>query len=243
MTDTQDAIRQNLAIVRERMKEAAAKAGRPEEQVRLLVVSKKQSIALIQQAIRAGIRYFGENYPEEAAEKLAFFKKESSLEWDLIGHIQSRKAALVADGFNLIHSVDSLKIAEKLNRLRPEDSPAQRCLIEINIAAEENKDGYRLDSAEGRAHFYKELEAIASCGRLDMVGLMGMPPLQTDPEKNRACFAALRDLKDKLNGRFGLNLQELSMGTSHDYEIAIEEGATIIRLGEAILGKRIYQKE
>ena len=238
MPESVDLIRERTDRVKAAMSLSAVKAGRPMACTRLLVVTKRQRIETIQAAIDAGLSCFGENYPEEAASKLAWFKEESGIHWEMIGHIQSRKANLVAHGFDLIHSVDSLKLASKINRLHEGSEYAQNILIEVNIAAEVNKDGYRVDSESERSAFLAELEAIAKLENLKVIGLMGMPPLQNDPEANRVHFAALKNLQGALNERFGWSMNELSMGTSADYQVAIEEGATVIRIGEAILGKR-----
>lgn len=238
MPELVDLIRERTDRVKSAMSLSAAKAGRPMECTRLLVVTKRQSIETIQAAIEAGLSCFGENYPEEAATKLTWFKEEPGIHWEMIGHVQSRKANLVAYGFDLIHSVDSLKLASKINRLREGSENVQNILIEVNIAAELNKDGYRVDSESEKSAFLAELEAVAELENLKVVGLMGMPPLQEDPEANRVHFASLKKLQENLNKRLGWSMHELSMGTSVDFQVAIEEGATVIRIGEAILGKR-----
>jgi pyridoxal phosphate enzyme (YggS family) len=218
-----DLIRERVSSVKEAMVTAATKAGRPADSMRLLVVTKRHSIETIQAAIEAGLSRFGENYPEEAAAKISQFNKNPNIHWEMIGHIQSRKANLIAHGFDLIHSVDSLKLASKIDRLREPSELAQNILIEVNIAAETNKDGFRVDSETAISDLYKELESIAEL---------------ENPETNRFYFAALRELREALNERYDWKLNELSMGTSADFQVAIEEGATVIRIGEAILGKR-----
>ena len=238
MTKMVDVIRQRVAEVKAAMAGAAAKVGRPADSTRLLVVTKLHSVETIQAAIEAGLSTFGENYAEEAAFKMAQFKYQPSIHWEMIGHIQSRKANLVAHGFDLIHSMDSLKLASKIGRLREATKCAQNILIEVNIAAEANKDGYRVDSQTAKDLFYMDLESFARLENLRVIGLMGMPPLQDRPEPNRIHFAALRELLEEVNKRFGWKMNELSMGTSFDFQVAIEEGATVIRIGEAILGKR-----
>ena len=238
MTELADLIRERAAQVKAAMSLAASKAGRPADRTRLLVVTKRNSVETIQAAIEAGLTTFAENYPEEAASKLAYFRNHHSIHWEMIGHIQSRKANLVAQGFDLIHSVDSLKLASKLYRLRVASECPQKILIEVNIAAEANKDGYCIDTENAKSLFYSDLEAIARLENLKLIGLMGMPPLQEKPEGNRVHFAALRELLDSINKRYGWKMSELSMGTSSDFQVAIEEGATVVRVGEAILGKR-----
>lgn len=239
MAELADLIRERASGVKAAMLTAAAKAGRPIDCTRLLVVTKRRSVETIQAAIEAGLLWFGENYPEEGATKIAWFKEQPGNHWEMIGHIQSRKANLVAHGYDLIHSVDSLKLASKIDRLRQTSEGAQNILLEVNIAAEDNKSGYRVDSEVAKSTFYTELEAIAELENLKVTGLMGMPPLQENPEDNRVYFAALRELLQAVHVRYGWKLHELSMGTSADFVVAIEEGATVIRIGEAILGKRI----
>ena len=238
MTESVDLIRERVAQVKAAVSLAASKAGRPVDDTRLLVVTKLHNVETIQAAIEAGLSTFGENYAEEAASKMAQFKDQPSIHWEMIGHIQSRKANLVAHGFNLIHSVDSLKLASKIDRLRESSELTQNILVEVNIAAEPNKEGYRVDTENARDLFYMELEAIAKLENLKLSGLMGMPPLQEKPENNRVHFAALRELLDAINKLYSWKMSELSMGTSTDFQVAIEEGATVIRVGEAILGKR-----
>jgi len=238
LSELADLIRERAARVQEAMRQAERRAGRPAESTRLLVVTKRHSIETIQAAIDAGLSVFGENYPEEAVTKLEWFKAQPSVHWEMIGHIQSRKADLVAHGYDLIHSIDSLKLASRVDRFHQGLGGPQKVLLEINIASEENKSGFRIDSESAKSQFYEELEAIAKLGNLRISGLMGMPPLQDNPEANRAFFAALRELQECLNIRYDWNFNELSMGTSVDFEVAIEEGASVIRVGEAILGKR-----
>ena len=238
MGELTELIRERASKVQDSMRRAERRANRPAESCRLVVVTKRHCRETIQAAIEAGLSVFGENYPEEAVSKMHWFKEQSSLHWEMIGHIQSRKADLVAHGFDLIHSMDSLKLATRVDRFRGQSEGIQKVLLEINIAAELNKSGFRIDNESTRDQFFKELEAIAKLENLKICGLMGMPPLQDNPEANRVYFAALKKLLDNINARYDWNLHELSMGTSTDFEVAIEEGATIIRVGEAILGKR-----
>ncbi|HSN94672.1 MAG TPA: YggS family pyridoxal phosphate-dependent enzyme [Anaerolineaceae bacterium] len=238
MAELVDIIRQRASYVQAAMLQAAASAKRPIGSTRLVVVTKLHSVETIEAAIEAGLSTFGENYPEEAASKIAQFKDRTDIHWEMIGHIQSRKANLIAHGYDLVHSVDSLKLATKIDRLREESESPQDILCEVNIASEANKGGYVVDSERNKELFLNELETISGLKRLRIIGLMGMPPLQENPETNRVHFSALRDLLVEVNGHFGWKLSELSMGTSSDFQVAIEEGATVIRIGEAILGKR-----
>jgi hypothetical protein len=225
-------ITDRLARVRESIAQSAAKAGRRAEDVEIVTVSKRQPEASIRAAYACGLRCFGENYPEEALVKIENLNDLSGIQWDIIGHIQSRKAKLIADRVARVHSVDSLKLAGLLSQLRPADMPALDVLLEVNVSGEASKGGFSAQSLP-------VVDEISSLPRLRLRGLMTMPPLQTEMEENRVYFRKLRALLDFLNGACpGLELRELSMGTSSDYPVAIEEGATLIRLGEAILGAR-----
>jgi len=232
-------ITDRLARVRESIAQSAAKAGRRAEDVEIVTVSKRQPEASIRAAYACGLRCFGENYPEEALVKIENLSGLSGIQWDIIGHIQRRKAKLIADRVARVHSVDSLKLAELLSQLRPADMPALDVLLEVNVSGEASKGGFSAQSPADWADLLPVVDEISSLPRLRLRGLMTMPPLQTEMEENRVYFRKLRALLDFLNGACpGLELRELSMGTSSDYPVAIEEGATLIRLGEAILGAR-----
>lgn len=234
-----ETIAERLAGVRESVARSAARAGRRAEDVEIVTVSKRQPEALIRAAYACGLRCFGENYPEEALVKIQNLNDLPELQWDIIGHIQSRKAKLIAGRVARVHSVDSLKLAGLLSQLRPAEMPALDVLLEVNISGEASKGGFLAQSLADWASLLPVLDEISRLPRLRLCGLMTMPPLQTDMEENRIYFRKLRTLLEFLNeARPQLVLQELSMGTSSDYPVAIEEGATLIRLGEAILGAR-----
>jgi len=248
VTDTID-IAANLISIRERIAAAARRAGRSPDEVMLLAVSKTHPVALIEQALAAGQRDFGENLVEEAWAKFgdatsatASPTPPSSSEFPqaarprphLIGPIQSRKAALaVACRPALIHAVDRLKIARRLDRFAAEAGLVLEVLLEVNVAGEASKFGFTPE-AVGR-----EAEAILALPHLRVRGLMTIPPYVPDPQAARPHFAALRGLRDQLAQRYPqADWRTLSMGMSHDFETAIEEGATIVRVGTAIFGSR-----
>ena len=234
-----ETIRARLAQVRERIARAAAAAGRDPAAVRLVVVSKSQPLETVRAAVAAGARILGENYPEEAAGKMAALGTDGPAEWHMIGHVQSRKAALVAGRFGLFHALDSLKLAAKLDRLCLQAGTLQDVLLEFNVGLEASKYGWPAADAAALDGLLPELESVLACAGLRVRGLMAMPPLGTAPETARPYFVRLRRLQDALRRRFPqADWSQLSMGTSSDFEIAVQEGATLVRVGQAILGSR-----
>lgn len=222
-------IRQNLESVRNRIRAVATRAGRDPAAIRLVAVSKTKPADLIREAFEAGQTAFGENYAQEMKEK-ADALAGLPIEWHFIGHLQRNKAKVVAPIASWIESIDSNELAEAIDR-----HTAQRisCLIEVNVGDESSKSGARAEDvvAIGRR--------IVALDHLDLKGLMIIPPYDPDPEKSRPFFRALRELRDQLIPTLGAeHLRELSMGMSHDFEAAIEEGATIVRIGTAIFGER-----
>jgi len=231
----------NLAQVRERVAAAARRAGRLPDEITLLAVSKTHPVALIEQALTAGQRDFGENLVEEAWAKfadpnsdLAGLPNGDQPRLHLIGPIQSRKAALaVACRPALIHAVDRLKIAVRLDRFAAEAGLALDVLLEVNVAGEASKFGFTPQAV------LRGAEAILALPHLRVRGLMTIPPYEPDPEAARPTFAALRQLQGQLSQRYPqADWRHLSMGMSHDFETAIEEGATVVRVGTAIFGTR-----
>jgi PLP dependent protein len=230
---------ENLAVVRAKIAIAARSARRDPVQVRLLVVSKAQTKEVVQAAYQAGLRCFGENYPQEAEAKIEQMADLPGLEWHMIGHLQSRKAPVVARCFQMIHSIDSLSLAEKLNRALAVEAKTLPALLEINVGGEASKFGWSGTKEEEWPEFLPDFEKILTLPFLKIVGLMTMPPLFENAEDARPYFRQLRRLREWLSTTLPSgNWQELSMGTSADYEIAIQEGATIVRIGQAILGPR-----
>ncbi len=221
-------IERRLEIARARITAAASRAGRDPASIRLVLASKTQPSEAIRAASRAGARDFGENYVQEAIAKRAELADLTEIRWHLIGHLQTNKARAAASAFALIHSVDSVRLAEALGRAQP--SPRVRALIEVNLGAEASKSGVAPDAVAAL------LDAVR--GKIEIEGLMTIPPPTAGAETTRPYFARLREMRDRLAVQSGLALSELSMGMTDDFEIAIEEGATIVRIGRAVFGDR-----
>jgi hypothetical protein len=218
---------------------AARASGRDPDAVRLVVVTKAQPIEAVQAAVQAGARILGENYPEESVSKILAVEPEIGVEWHMIGHVQSRKARLVIEHFDLLQSLDSLKLAERLNRMALEAGRVLPVMLEFNVGGEESKYGWPAAQEKDWPGLYPVIETILSLQNLQLRGLMTMPPLETDPEDARVYFRTLRLLRDHLANRYTqADWRELSMGTSADYEVAVQEGATLVRIGTAIVGPR-----
>jgi pyridoxal phosphate enzyme (YggS family) len=230
------AIADNLARVRQRIADAARRAGRRPEEIALMAVTKTFPPAIIHEAYASGQRLFGENRVQEFVEKAPALTDLSSIEFHLIGHLQSNKAAKAAQIFAGIDSVDSLHLAEKLNAAAGKTGKRLPVLIEINVGGEAAKSGVAPNSPELEAL----LTAVPRFKRLEFRGLMSIPPFTEDPEDARPYFRALRQLRDQIAGRKlpAVSMDVLSMGMSHDFEIAIEEGSTCVRVGTAIFGPR-----
>ncbi len=227
----------NLAEIRERIARAAQRAGRAPGEVALMAVSKTHPAAAIVEAMAAGQSLFGENRVQEFAGKHdELLAQPVRGKFHFIGHLQSNKAALAAELFDAIDSVDSLRLAERLNQAAERLKRHLDVLIEINIGGETAKSGLDPESAELRTL----LDAQVRLANLAIRGYMTVPPFTDDPEGARASFRQLRQLRDHLSARSGLALTELSMGMSHDFEVAIEEGSTCVRVGTAIFGARPY---
>lgn len=225
-------IADNLARIQERINRAALRCGRKPEDIRLVAVSKTVPAERIREAVSAGATILGENYIQEAREKIALIGTEA--EWHFIGHVQSNKAKFAAELFSMIHSVDRLTLADELNKEAAKKNKILPVLIQVNISGEETKSG--IDAAGTR----QLVQQAAQFPHLLVQGLMTMPPWFEDPEEARPYFRALRKLRDELAGEKipNVSLTELSMGMSGDFEAAIEEGATLVRIGTAIFGER-----
>ena len=221
---------------------AAQKSNRKPEDIRLVVVTKSQPVEVAQAAIEAGVRILGENYPEEGVTKIQSLREQSGVEWHMIGHVQSRKARLVVDHFALLHSLHSLKLAQRLNRFAMESNRILLVLLEFNVGGEESKSGWEASDESKWEALLPDVQSILELPKLSVRGLMTMPPLGMDPEESRRFFLRLRLLRDHLAKHFPqADWRELSMGTSTDYAVAVEEGATLVRVGTAIVGARKYQ--
>jgi len=208
---------------------AAGRAGREAASVTLVAVSKTVPVEVVREALAAGVTILGENRVQEARDKIAVLSGRAT--WHLVGHLQTNKAKLAVQLFDLIHSLDSPRLAEALDRSAEQAGRVVRCLVEVNLGGEESKSG---TTEEGVRPL---LEEAARLAHLRIEGLMTVPPFLPDPEQVRPFFRRLRSLRDKLAGE-GFRLAELSMGMTHDFEVAIEEGATMVRIGTAIFGPR-----
>ena len=231
-------IRERYQRTLEQIAETAVACGRAAGAVRLVVVSKSQPLEVLQASISAGIACFGENYVEEAVAKIAALQG-TGVEWHMIGHVQSRKAEAVAAHFDMLHSLDSQKLANRLDRFCGELNRRLPVLLEFNVSGEESKSGLPAWEQERWAELASEIEPILGLPHLQVRGLMSMPPFFDDPERTRPYFQRLRRLQEFLAKRYpGTQWQELSMGTSVDFLAAVQEGATFVRIGQAILGPR-----
>jgi PLP dependent protein len=233
------AIAENIALIQHRIESACKRAGRSPDYVRLMAVSKTHPAPAIHEAHRAGIRVFGENRVQEFALKAPELDHLDA-QFHLIGHLQSNKSSKAAELFSAIDSVDSLKLARRLNADAQALSKKLGVLIEINIGGESAKSGFAPDSAE----LDELLQAAASLPNLAIRGLMAIPPHTDAPHRARPYFQKLRKLRDDIAARnlSGISMDELSIGMSHDFEVAIEEGSTCIRIGTAIFGNRNTSK-
>ncbi len=229
-------IADNLARVRERMERAARAAGRSPADIALMAVSKTFPADRIREAYTAGQRLFGENRVQEFAGKAEELYGLSGADFHLIGHLQTNKAAKAAELFTAVDSVDSLRLAEKLDAAARNDGKTLPVLLELNLGGEESKSGLAPDSPE----LEELLAAAPRLEHLEIRGLMTIPPFTEDPEGARPYFRRLRELRDRLGARKlpRVALDVLSMGMSHDFEVAIQEGSTCVRVGTAIFGER-----
>lgn len=229
-------IAENILRIRERIAAAAKRVGRDPRSITLMAVSKTVEPGRIIQAYAAGVRFFGENRVQEFEEKLPALKTLTNAEWHLIGHLQSNKARKAAEIFGAVDSVDSLRLAERLNRAAEEADMMLPVLIEVNVGCEASKTGVPLDSPDLEAL----LQGMKDLGHLELRGLMAVPPLTENQEAARPYFRLLRDLRDSIAARklARVSMSALSLGMSHDFEVAIEEGSTCVRVGTAIFGER-----
>jgi pyridoxal phosphate enzyme (YggS family) len=242
MINLVDSIRENHQRVLDQISAAARRSNRNTNDIRLVVVTKTQPLEIVQAALDAGIRIFGENYPEEGVTKIQSLPSQSGVEWHMIGHVQSRKASLVAEHFALLHSLDSLKLARRLDRFAAEQHRVLPVLLEFNVGGEESKSGWEASQENLWDTLLPEIAELLQLPNLSVHGLMTMPPLGTEPEASRRFFLRLRLLRDHLAASFPeADWHELSMGTSTDFEVAVEEGATLVRVGTAIVGARNYK--
>ena len=242
MPDLVSSIREKYQSTLDQITSAAHKSHRDPNEVRLVVVTKSQPVEVVQAALEAGVRIFGENYPEEAVIKIQGLGAQTGVEWHMIGHVQSRKARLVVDHFALLHSLDSLKLAQRLDGFAAEHNKVLPVLLEFNVGGEESKAGWDASEASKWGVLLPEIASVVELPSLRVQGLMTMPPLENEMEDSRRYFQSLRNLCDHLASQFPqADWHELSMGTSADYAIAVEEGATLVRVGTAIVGARKFK--
>ena len=244
MSELVSYIRERYLQTLDKIAIAARSAGREPESIKLVVVTKAQPVEVAQAAIEAGAHILGENYPEEGVMKLQSLREFSAVEWHMIGHVQSRKAQLVAENFNFLHSLDSLKLARKLDRFCGEAKRILPVLLEFNVGAEESKSGWSAWDEEMWPALLNEISSVLALSNLKVSGLMAMPPLGETAEFSRPFFKKMKRLQEYLSLQLPqADFSELSMGTSSDYEVAVQEGATLVRVGTAIVGPRQYKTE
>ena len=228
-----DSIKDRLEKVKDRIQRAAEGCHRDPETIRLVAVSKTMPVSKVQEAIQAGVTVLGENYVQEARDKINSLIS-FAVSWHFIGHLQSNKAKYAVRLFDLIHSVDSLKLARELNKQAQKNAKIQQILIQVNISQEETKSGICVEDAVNL------ISEISRMENLSIKGLMTMPPYFNQPEKVQPFFTALRELRDQIESKAipNVSMDQLSMGMTGDFEVAIEEGATMVRVGTAIFGER-----
>ena len=243
MTDAATRIAQRVSQLQEKIQRAAVGAGRNPADIALVVVSKTHGPAFVEAAYALGLRHFGESRVEEAEQKLPALSKHADMVWHMVGPIQSRKAKRAAALFSRVHSVDRLKLAQRLSQAAVAQGRTLDVLLEVNLSGEESKHGFDLSRwpHDGRepASFIEAVEAMLRLPNLRVDGLMTMAPLDPDPETARPVFAGLANLRDSLAERLPETAwTHLSMGMTGDFEVAIQEGATMLRIGQAVFGPR-----
>jgi hypothetical protein len=235
----QEALQANLQRVQERIVAAARQAGRNPEEIKLVLVTKGHPADLIEEMLELGITAIGESYLEEALEKQTALAAYPDVEWHMIGHVQSRKAAEVATHFDWMHSLGRLKVALKLDAAAQAAGKRLPVLLQVNVSGEDSKFGLPLPAADAWREWQPELEAILQLAHIEVRGLMSMAPHVGDPADARPYFERTRQLSDRLRDAYPeKGWSELSMGMSNDFEAAVLEGATLLRIGSAILGPR-----
>jgi pyridoxal phosphate enzyme (YggS family) len=226
-------IAENLERVRGQITQAAAKAHRSEDEIELVAIAKKHPAEKVREAVEAGQTLFGESRVQEARVKIS--ELPSNLRWHFVGHLQKNKIRHALPLFELFHGVDSLALAQEMNRIAAEEGGHLRALLEVNVAGEGSKFGFKAET------LHAEMGSLLELPRLSIEGLMCIPPLADEAEASRKYFVQLRELRDSLEKEFDLRLPHLSMGMTQDFWIAVEEGATLVRVGTAIFGERPKQ--
>ncbi len=235
-----ETIHANFDNVLKRVAAAADEVGRDADEIKLIVVTKGHSVEVARAAVQAGAKCLGENYLQEALPKMDALS-DAEVEWHMIGHVQSRKARAVVENFAWMHSLDRLKLARRCDQFAAQIDERFPVLLECNVSGEASKHGWPVWDEGLWSNFAEQLAPLFDFDHLKVRGLMTMPPFEPDPENARPYFQKLSRLRDFLADRFPqADWGELSMGMSNDYEVAIQEGATIIRVGTAIVGARTY---
>jgi PLP dependent protein len=223
-------IAENLERVREQIASAAANSGRSADDVELVAISKTHPAESVREALEAGQILFGESRVQEARAKIP--ELSSNIHWHFVGHLQKNKVRQALPLFEMIHSIDSLALAQDVNRIADEEGLYPRILLEVNVAGEGSKFGF------APADLRQQMEPLLALPRLAIEGLMCIPPLAVESEDSRKFFVEVRELRDSLEKEFNMKLPQLSMGMTQDFPIGIEEGATLVRVGTAIFGER-----
>lgn len=244
MNDLVASIRERYLQALDLIAHSARASGRSPQAVRLVVVTKTQPLHTVLAAIQAGAAILGENYPEEGVQKMRALPESSTVEWHMIGHVQSRKAQLIPSSYAMLHSLDSLKLAIRLDRFSREAGVKLPVLLEFNVGDEQTKSGWLARDESRWGILLQEMDALLALPNLQVRGLMTMPPLGALAEDSRPYFQRLRRLRDYLASQFPrADFSQLSMGTSADYQVAVQEGASLVRIGSAIIGARHYKTE
>jgi len=238
----QQTIRQNYQVFLEQIERCAINCQRPLTTIHLVVVTKGQPVEKIEEVIEAGATILGENYPEETIKKIPSLLS-TPVKWHMIGHLQSRKAKYVAEEFAMIHSIDRVEVAAKLNERLASTNRVMPALFEVNLSGEEAKNGFSAWDEQAWDRLIESFQSLQELGNLHFVGLMTMPPYSENPESSREIYKKCRKLLELIQKQTtDPNFTQLSMGTSFDYGVAIQEGATYLRIGQAIMGERSYLK-
>jgi len=230
-----DSIAENLARVREKIVQAATKAGHAVGEIELVAISKTHDAEKVHEAYEAGQILFGESRVQEARGKIP--ELPSAIRWHFVGHLQKNKIRHALPLFEMIHSVDSLALAQDMNRIAEEEGFHPRVLLEVNVAGEGSKFGFKPETLRAA------METMLALPRLSILGLMTIPPLAEEAEASRKYFVQLRELRDRVQTEFHVDLAQLSMGMTQDFAVAVEEGATLVRVGTAIFGERSKPKK
>ena len=228
-------VAENVERVRAQIADAAKKAGRAVDEIKLVAISKTHEAEKVRLAFDAGQQLFGESRVQEARAKIPLLP--SAARWHFVGRLQRNKVRHALPLFELFHSVDSLDLARDMNRIAEEEGLRPRLLLEVNVAGEGSKIGFAPETLR------EQMETLLELPRLTIEGLMTIPPLAPEAEASRKYFVALRDLRDQFAAQFGIELPQLSMGMTGDFVVAVEEGATLVRVGTAIFGKRTPMRQ